>query len=73
MVFQGGVSNFFAAGSDMKAIFDLTVFTNEGYECLKPLILKLFFAPAISVTGERVFNQAGLITWPIRCLPNAVL
>ena len=39
-----------AAGSDITATLDLTVFVNGDYECLKPLVLKLLSAPASSAT-----------------------
>jgi len=50
-----------AAGSDVTATLDLTVFLKEDCACLKPLVFKLFSAPASSAASERVFSQAGLI------------
>lgn len=44
----------------------LSIFTNEDYACLKPLVLQLFSAPASSAPSERVFSQAGQIMKPTR-------
>ena len=40
-----------AAGSDITVTLDFTVFVNEDYERLKPLVLKLIFAPASSAAS----------------------
>ena len=48
-----------AAGSDFTTTLYLAVFVNEGYACLKPLVLKLFSTPANMAASECVFSQAG--------------
>ena len=58
-----------ADGSDITTTLDLTVFVNEAYECLKPLVSKLYSAPELAAS-ERVFSQAGLVIRPTRSRPS---